>query len=199
MLLVLHWRTTPPHCSSWKYPTQQEQWASPSRNSSISSGCSVTEWVLGMLQESSSWIQILWNPSTFYKTLRQCMAEYLLEHGAIQKMGGQGHIIEVDESKFGKRKYNRGRRVVGKWVLGGYCRTTDECFLVECLENRRYHHTLIRLIKQNVAPGTTILTDNWKGYNALSRNGYNHLVINHWRVFVDPVTGVHTNTLYKGM
>ena len=59
-------------------------------------------------------------------------------------------------------------------------------------ENRRNHHILIRLIKQNVAHGTTILTDKWKGYNALSRNGYNHLVINHRRGFVDPVTRVHT-------
>ena len=131
---------------------------------------------------------------SLYKALRQCMAEDILENQAGQKIGGQGHIIEVDESKFGKRKYNRGRRVVGKWVLGGYCRTTGECFLVECPENRRNHHTLIRLIKQNVATGTTILTDKWKGYNALSRHGFNHLVVNHRQGFVDPVTGVHTNT-----
>ena len=72
-----------------------------------------------------------------------------------------GHIIEIDESKFGKRKYNRGRRVVGKWILWGFCRTTDECFLVEFPNNRMDHHTL---------------------------------VVNHSRGFVDPLTGVYTNT-----
>ena len=79
---------------------------------------------------------------------------------AAQKIGGQGHIVEIDESKFGKRKYNSGRRVVGKWILGGWCRTTEECFLVECTNNKHDHHTLLRLIKQHVNPGT----DKWRGY-----------------------------------
>ena len=131
---------------------------------------------------------------TLYMALRQCMAEDLLDGSATRRIGGPGHIIEIDESKFGKRKYNRGRRVVGKWVLGGYCRTTGECFLVECDNNRRNHHTLLRLIKAHVKPGTIILTDKWKGYNALSSHGFTHLVVNHRRGFVDPLTGVHTNT-----
>ena len=35
------------------------------------------------------------------------------------KIGGPGRIVEVDEAKFGKRKYQRGRIVQGSWVLGG--------------------------------------------------------------------------------
>ena len=125
---------------------------------------------------------------SFYKAIRQCMVEDLLENGATRKIGGRGHIVEIDESKFGKRKYHRGRRVIGKWIVGGYCRTTGECFLVECTDNKRNHHTLLRLIKQHVAPETIILTDKWKGYNALRHHGYTHLVVNHSRGFVDPVT-----------
>ena len=35
-------------------------------------------------------------------------------------IGGDGVIVEIDESKFGKRKYNnRGHRVEGVWVVGG--------------------------------------------------------------------------------
>ena len=131
---------------------------------------------------------------TLYTSLRQCMAEDLLDNGVRRKIGGPGHIIEIDESKFGRRKYNRGRRVVGKWILGGYFRTTGECFLTECTNNKRDHHTLLRLIKQNVLPGTIILTDKWKGYNSLSHHGFLHLVVNHRQGFVDPLTGVHTNT-----
>ena len=39
--------------------------------------------------------------------------------------------VEIDESKFGKRKFNRGRVVDDHWLFGGIERTTGECFLVE--------------------------------------------------------------------
>ena len=117
----------------------------------------------------------------------------MAEDGAHRKIGGPGHLIEINESKFGKREFNRDRRV-GKWVLGGFCRTTDECFLVECPNNRRDHHTLLRLIKLYIVPGISILTDNWRGYSALPRHEFVHIVVNHSRGFVDPLTGVHTNT-----
>ena len=44
------------------------------------------------------------------------MAEDLMDNGTPEKIGGPGHIVEIDESKFGKRKYHRRRRVVGKWL-----------------------------------------------------------------------------------
>jgi transposase-like protein len=34
-------------------------------------------------------------------------------------IGGRDIIVEIDEAKFGKRKFNRGHAVDGAWVLGG--------------------------------------------------------------------------------
>lgn len=36
-----------------------------------------------------------------------------------EKIGGPRKVVQIDESKFGKRKYHRGHRVEGQWVFGG--------------------------------------------------------------------------------
>ena len=53
-------------------------------------------------------------------------------------------IVEIDESKFGKMKFNRGRCIEGQWVFGGICRQTKACFLVPVGQRDRYtvtHHS----------------------------------------------------------
>ena len=61
---------------------------------------------------------------------------------------GPGIEIEIDESKFGRRKYNRGRQVDGHWVFGGIERVSGECFLVEV--QQRDANTLLPLIAQYI-------------------------------------------------
>ena len=112
-----------------------------------------------------------------------------------RKIGGPSTVVEIDEAKFGKQKYNRGRLVKGSWILGGIQRHSDECFLAICPNNKRDAGTLIPIIQQYVEQGTTIITDKWKAYLNLSNCGYIHLDVNHSRNFVDPETGAHTNTI----
>jgi hypothetical protein len=39
--------------------------------------------------------------------------------GCSEKIGGINKTVEIDESKFGRRKYHRGHPVMGQWVFGG--------------------------------------------------------------------------------
>ena len=97
----------------------------------------------------------------FFNSIHERIAEDVTTK---TKIGGLGTVVEIDESKFGKRKYNRGRMVEGTWVLGGIQRETNHCFLTPCPANRRNEATLLPIIQQFVLPGTTIITDGWKAY-----------------------------------
>lgn len=108
-------------------------------------------------------------------------------------IGGIGKIVEIDESKFGKRKYHRGRRVDGVWVFGGIERGSRKCFLVTVED--RSAATLIPIIKQYILPGTKIMSDCWKSYDKLSEEGFIHGTVNHSIEFVNSETGDHTQTI----
>ena len=100
---------------------------------------------------------------------------------------GRPKDCEVDESKFFKRKYNRGRVVPGRWVVGGIERDTGRCFMVEVA--RRDAPTLEAVLRQWIRPGSRIITDGWNGYNgvaAMPGRNYIHDVVIHEHNFVDP-------------
>ena len=124
---------------------------------------------------------------------RQAVASTLEEMDTT--IGGIGVIVELDETKLGKRKYNRGHRVDGVWILGGVERTPERrAFMVPVQD--RSAETLQSIICQHVRPGSVVHTDLWRGYFGLdSHNGYVHRTVNHSLHFVDPMTSVHTNTI----
>ncbi|KAI3656005.1 hypothetical protein MP638_002018, partial [Amoeboaphelidium occidentale] len=64
-------------------------------------------------------------------------------------IGGPGKIVEIDESKFGKRKFHRGRRVDGQWVLAGVERGDNTKIFFETVEARNAE-TLIPIIQRMV-------------------------------------------------
>lgn len=129
------------------------------------------------------------------KFLREIIA-WDLDPDYMEPIGGPGVIVELDESKFGKRKHHRGHRVEGVWVFGGVERTTERrCFAVT-VENRTAV-TLSALIAKYVKAGSIVYTDCWKGYRPcdFKRLRMTHHTVNHSQHFVDPATGVHTNTI----
>ncbi|XP_011345294.1 uncharacterized protein LOC105283873 isoform X2 [Ooceraea biroi] len=93
------------------------------------------------------------------------------------KLGGPGKVVEIDEAKIGKRKFNCGRIIKGNWIFGGYERESGKIFLVpvpDCTGE-----TLLGVIKEWILPGTTIMSDCWKSYNCLNNEGFQHLTVNH--------------------
>jgi hypothetical protein len=104
-----------------------------------------------------------------------------------EMIGGEGAVVEIDESKFGKRKlyslignlfaiiifrciicigkYERGYPRDGVWIFGGVERGTDRCFLIPV--KNRSAAVLIPEIQKYIRPGTTIISDCWKAYRRL--------------------------------
>ncbi|EEC10604.1 hypothetical protein IscW_ISCW024423, partial [Ixodes scapularis] len=100
------------------------------------------------------------------------------------RSGGAGRVAEVDEALVGKRKFHRGRLTghAGDRHLVGPLR------LETIPNNCRHAATLIPLIQRHVAPGTTIMSDQWAAYNSLHAHQFNHLTVNHSLYFMDPQT-----------
>ncbi|KAI5704940.1 hypothetical protein M8J75_010298 [Diaphorina citri] len=122
------------------------------------------------------------------------MAKYLnVDNG---KIGGPGKVVEIDEAKFGRRKYNRGRIIDGKWLFGGIERTEEKKIFLVPVE-KRDSSTLLQVIQDKIEPGTTIISDCWKAYDCLSDEGFTHLTVNHSFNFVDPDIGAHTQNIER--
>jgi IS1 family transposase len=111
------------------------------------------------------------------------------------QIGGPGVEVEIDESKIAKRKYQRGHRVEGAWIIGGVERTEERKLFVVRVQDRT-KQTISNLISRFVKPGSIILTDKWKSYDYLSKETqFTHHTVNHTLHFKDPDTQIHTNTI----
>jgi transposase-like protein len=125
---------------------------------------------------------------------RETMLVFL--EGRSVKIGGPNKTVEIDESKFGGRKYHRGHPVKGQWVFGGVERESGATFLVPVKD--RTADTLMAVLRDWVEPGTRVISDGWSAYKDLGSMGFTPQTVNHSIHFVDPNTGTHTNTI-KGM
>ena len=124
--------------------------------------------------------------------IRDCCSCVVMDSS--EQIGGNGIEVEIDESKFGKRKYHRGHRVEGQWVFGGREKYDKGKIFMVPVPNRK-QSTLIALIKKWIKPGSIIHSDCWKAYTKLSKLGYTHVTVNHSKQFVDRSTAACTNSI----
>ena len=109
-------------------------------------------------------------------------------------IGGNGMIVEIDETKIGKRKYHRGHRVDGCWVLVGVEHSDQRKVFVKAVPDRSAS-TIVNTILNHVRAGSVIRTDLWRGYSGLENYSFIHETVNHSQHFKNPLTGIHTNTV----
>jgi transposase-like protein len=150
-------------------------------------------WLSGISHQSTMTL-LGHSPNTvtvFFKHFRKLVSSALTEED--QVIGGPGIIVEVDETKLGKRKYQRGHRVEGCWVVVGIERTPEaKVFLVPVEE--RSSETLTSILRRYVAPHSIVYTDCWKGYLGIQYDlEVSHATVNHSKFFKDPATQVCTN------
>jgi IS1 family transposase/transposase-like protein len=126
-----------------------------------------------------------------------CSARFSNENGPT--LGGEGCIVQADESIIYKPKHHRGHATTEpqKWVFGLYD-VNKKIGVIEFVKDRSAD-TLLPLIQKHVKPGTEIHTDQWKAYsNIVAINvdsPFIHRTVNHSKWFKDPESGVHTNNV----
>lgn len=124
--------------------------------------------------------------------------EHLYEDG----MGGEGKIVEVDETFVGGKNKNRhkdkkvensqGRSFKDKTPVMGIIERSGVLRAMKVPDTKS--GTLQPIIEKHVAKGTTIFSDEWWGYRKLSEAAYIHQFINHGaKQYCDG--DIHTNTL----
>lgn len=132
--------------------------------------------------------------------IREVCEQDMLDHPIM--LGGRDEHstpkeVEVDESYFFRRKYNRGRVRKGVWLFGAVERGSNLCNFA-IVENRD-RDTLFPIINSWCLPGTRIISDGWAAYQGLDRLAqgiYEHDTVVHEDNFVDPLDpSVHTQTI----
>jgi hypothetical protein len=113
---------------------------------------------------------------------RETMLLFL--EGCCVKIGGPNKTVEIDESKFGRRKYHRGHPLKCQWVFGGVERESGVTFLLPVKD--RTADTLMTIIRDWIESGTKVISDCWGAYRDLGTQGYTHQTVNHSIHFVDP-------------
>jgi transposase-like protein len=101
--------------------------------------------------------------------------------------------VQIDESPFGRRKYNRGRKVKQDWVFG-ICEAKPGGRIYMEPVLKRDAATLAPIIFQHVDVDALIASDEWAAYRMLNAH-YFHTTVCHKANFVDPRTGIHTQRI----
>jgi len=112
-----------------------------------------------------------------YKTawrMAKLIREYMGYVDGEGTLGGRGQAVEVDETFIGG-KDKRGHE--DKTVVLGMIERRGE--VVTRVVPNRFAKTLVPIIRQCIAEGTRVMTDDWSTYRGLRNWGFFHESVNH--------------------
>ena len=129
---------------------------------------------------------------------------FILKDVSVEKMGGSGTPIQMDEAFLGGRPKNmhRSRRLKLKISENGYAEKTAIFGMLETgtrqvraqvVPNVK-RTTLQAAILDNVGFGSTVHTDQWAGYDGLAAKDFVHETVNHMTEYVT-AGGVNTQAI----
>jgi len=148
-----------------------------------------------------------------YKTAWRMLQQIRIAMGNAENQEFFDTIVEIDETYVGgkPRKENkrddndkndtpkRGRGTKKTPVIGVVDRGNKKVFAKVAMPNAKGQRLtakqLIEVLKtvSKQENGNTVISDEYKGYNTLSRNNFVHLRVDHSKAFA--VDGVHTNSI----
>lgn len=129
---------------------------------------------------------------------------FILKDVSVEKMGGSGTPIQMDESFHGGKPKNmhQWKRLQRQVGMNGYADKTSVFGMLET-GTRQVRAMVVPNVKRatlqakildNVGFGSTIHTDQWSGYDGLATKQFVHETVNHMTEYVTD-GGVHTQAI----
>lgn len=143
----------------------------------------------------STHLDISLNTIGRYIKLSECVIARWVKNKYNKQIGGVGKVVQIDETKIGWRKFNRGRYERGVWIFGGVEIGSKRAFMIAVKD--RSSDTLSKAIKRRIKTSTRIYSDCWKGYCNLRSMGYRHYTVNHSKRFINRYNKVNTQTIER--
>lgn len=131
----------------------------------------------------------------FYSSFREICTRYFQKNPI--HLGGSGITVEIDESCFShKPKHRRGHAPESPiWVFGIVDNSRSPAIGYMEIVEKRDAATLFPIIQKVVRQGSIIHSNEWRAYRNIQFLEYADGKANHSVNFVDPGSGLHTQTI----
>ena len=131
-----------------------------------------------------------------YKTAWR-MADMIRKHMAVvdgeDHLGGEGKVVEIDETLVGGKTKGRGKYREGKSYVLGMMERGGQVVTKVIPNNRQV--TLIPAIRAGLKDGSEVHTDELKSYRAIAKHGFTHKRVNHSKGEYATKDGVTVNSI----